>query len=141
MGCNAGMNTRLSAVLFALLALVAAPAQAAPPPQAEREIEQLIATLAHSSCQFQRNGSWYDAGQAQAHLRKKYAYLRKRDMVASAEQFIERAGSESSMSGRAYQIRCGTAAAMPSANWLRARLNEIRAKPAAKPAAAPPPPR
>ncbi|KQZ67849.1 MULTISPECIES: DUF5329 domain-containing protein [unclassified Lysobacter] len=133
------MNTRLSAVLFALLALVAAQAQAAPPPQAEREIEQLIAALARSGCQFQRNGSWYDAGQAQAHLRKKYAYLRKRDMVASAEQFIERAGSESSMSGRAYQIRCGTAAAMPSANWLRARLNEIRGKPAAKPAAAPPP--
>ena len=133
------MHTRLSAVLFALLASVAAPAQAAPPPQAEREIEQLIAALARSGCQFQRNGSWYDSGQAQAHLRKKYAYLRKRDMVASAEQFIERAGSESSMSGRAYQIRCGTAAAMPSAAWLRARLNEIRAKPAAKPAVAPPP--
>lgn len=133
------MHTRLSAVLFALLASVVAPAQAAPPPQAEREIEQLIAALARSGCQFQRNGSWYDSGQAQAHLRKKYAYLRKRDMVASAEQFIERAGSESSMSGRAYQIRCGTAAAMPSAAWLRARLNEIRAKPAAKPAVAPPP--
>lgn len=133
------MHTRLSAVLFALLASVAAPAQAAPPPQAEREIEQLIAALARSGCQFQRNGSWYDSGQAQAHLRKKYAYLRKRDMVASAEQFIERAGSESSMSGRAYQIRCGSAAAMPSAAWLRARLNEIRAKPAAKAAAAPPP--
>lgn len=133
------MHTRLSAVLFALLASVAAPAQAAPPPQAEREIEQLIAALARSGCQFQRNGSWYDSGQAQAHLRKKYAYLRKRDMVASAEQFIERAGSESSMSGRAYQIRCGSAAAMPSAAWLRARLNEIRAKPAAKPAVAPPP--
>ena len=129
------MHTRLSAVLFALLASVAAPAQAAPPPQAEREIEQLIAALARSGCQFQRNGSWYDSGQAQAHLRKKYAYLRKRDMVASAEQFIERAGSESSMSGRAYQIRCGTAAAMPSAAWLRARLNDIRAKPAAAPPA------
>lgn len=128
------MNPRLAALLLPLLALVAAPVHAAPPPQAEREIEQLIATLARSGCQFQRNGSWYDAGQAQAHLRKKYAYLRKRDMVASAEQFIERAASESSMSGRAYQIRCGAVAAQPSATWLRARLNEIRAKPAAAPA-------
>lgn len=128
------MNPRLAALILSLLAFVAAPAQAAPPPQAEREIEQLIATLARSGCQFQRNGSWYDAAQAQAHLRKKYAYLRKRDLVASAEQFIERAASESSMSGRAYQIRCGTAAAVPSATWLRARLNEIRAKPAAAPA-------
>ncbi|KRD79996.1 DUF5329 domain-containing protein [Lysobacter sp. Root983] len=126
------MNSRLAALLLPLLA-VASTAHAAPPPQAEREIEQLIATLARSGCQFQRNGSWYDAAQAQAHLRKKYAYLRKRDLVASAEQFIERAASESSMSGRAYQIRCGTAAATPSATWLRARLNEIRAKPAATP--------
>ncbi|KRA20965.1 DUF5329 domain-containing protein [Lysobacter sp. Root604] len=126
------MNSRLAALLLPLLA-VASTAHAAPPPQAEREIEQLIATLARSGCQFQRNGSWYDAAQAQAHLRKKYAYLRKRDMVASAEQFIERAASESSMSGRAYQIRCGAAAATPSATWLRARLNEIRAKPAATP--------
>ncbi|KRD39970.1 hypothetical protein ASE35_06565 [Lysobacter sp. Root916] len=126
------MNSRLAALLLPLLA-VASTAHAAPPPQAEREIEQLIATLARSGCQFQRNGSWYDAAQAQAHLRKKYAYLRKRDLVASAEQFIERAASESSMSGRAYQIRCGTAAATLSATWLRARLNEIRAKPAATP--------
>ena len=128
------MNPRL-AILSLSLACLSAPSLAAPPPQAEREIEQVIATLARSGCQFQRNGSWYDATQAQAHLRKKYAYLRKRDMVASAEQFIERAGSESSMSGRAYQIRCGGAAAMPSATWLRARLNEIRAQPAAAPPA------
>lgn len=129
------MKPRLPILALALSACLATPALAAPPPQAEREIEQLIATLERSGCQFQRNGSWYDAAQAQAHLRKKYAYLRKRDMVASAEQFIERAGSESSMSGRAYQIRCGAAAAMPSAAWLRARLNEIRAKPAAAPPA------
>ncbi|UHQ21671.1 DUF5329 domain-containing protein [Lysobacter sp. 5GHs7-4] len=129
------MKPRLPILALALSVCFAVPALAAPPPQAEREIEQLIATLGRSGCQFQRNGSWYDAAQAQAHLRKKYAYLRKRDMVASAEQFIERAGSESSMSGRAYQIRCGAAAAMPSAAWLRARLNEIRAKPAAAPPA------
>lgn len=128
------MNPRI-AILSLSLAWFAAPSLAAPPPQAEREIEQLIASLGRSGCQFQRNGSWYDAAQAQAHLSKKYAYLRKRDMVASAEQFIERAGSESSMSGRAYQIRCGSAAPTPSAAWLRARLNDLRAKPAAAPSA------
>ncbi|RDZ28768.1 DUF5329 domain-containing protein [Lysobacter silvisoli] len=126
---------RLSAAVALSLLLPAAGALAAPPPQAEREIEQLIQALAKSGCQFQRNGSWYGADQAQAHLRKKYAYLRKRDLVASAEQFIERAASQSSMSGRAYQMRCGSAAAVPSATWLRARLNEIRARPAAAPAA------
>lgn len=125
---------RLSAAV-ALSLLLPAAAFAAPPPQAEREIEQLIQALARSGCQFQRNGSWYGADQAQAHLRKKYAYLRKRDLVASAEQFIERAASESSLSGRAYQVRCGAAAAVPSATWLRARLNEIRARPAAAPPA------
>ena len=129
MGCNTGMKPRLAAVLLPLLALAAAPVPATPPPQAEREIEQLIATLARSGCQFQRNGSWYDAAQAQAHLRKKYAYLRKRDMVASAEQFIERAGSQSSISGKPYQVRCSGRPAVTSASWLNDRLAEIRRAP------------
>ncbi len=117
-------------VLAASLALLAATASfAAPPPQAQREIDQLISALGGSGCQFQRNGRWYAATDAQAHLRKKYEWLRKRDMVASAEQFIERAGSQSSISGQAYQVRCGNAAAVSSARWLNTRLAEIRRAP------------
>lgn len=109
-----------------LAALVSAGAPAAPPEQAKREIDGLIAALGGSGCQFQRNGKWYPAAQAQAHLRRKYEYLLKRDLVDSAEQFIERAGSQSSMSGKAYSVKCPGQAAVPSAQWLGARLSGIR---------------
>ena len=99
---------------------------AAPPARAAREIDQLIAALATSGCAFQRNGRWHDAAQAQGHLRKKYAWLRKRGLVDSAEQFIERAGSQSSLSGRAYQVRCPGRPPVTSAAWLRARLAQLR---------------
>jgi hypothetical protein len=107
-------------------------ARAAPSAQAEREIEQLIQALGSSSCQFERNGSWHDAQAAQAHLRKKLAYLRKRELAGTAEQFIERAASESSLSGQAYRVRCGGAQPVPSAAWLKARLVQLR-KPATTP--------
>ena len=112
-----------------LATLIAAPAHAAPSATAAREIEQLIAALATSGCRFQRNGRWHDAVQAQDHLRKKYAWLRKRDLVASAEQFIERAGSQSSLSGRAYQVRCTGRAPVTSAAWMRAKLVQLRRTP------------
>lgn len=110
-----------------VLALSAAAALAAPPADARREIDGLIAALGRSGCQFQRNGRWYPASDAQAHLRRKYDWLRKRDLVDSAEQFIARAGTQSSVSGRAYRVRCAGRAAEPSAAWLRARLAALRA--------------
>lgn len=121
------MNSRIRyAAVLSLALLVATTTLAAPPPRAAREIDQLIAALGASGCEFQRNGRWYDAAKAQAHLRKKYEWLRKRDQVASAEQFIERAGSQSSLSGRAYQVRCAGRAPVASSAWLRARLAMLR---------------
>lgn len=113
-----------------MLALSVAAAPAAPPADAQREIDGLIAALGQSGCQFQRNGRWYPAGDAQAHLRRKYDWLRKRDLVDSAEQFIDRAGTGSSLSGQAYRVRCAGRPAEPSAAWLRARLAGLRAAPA-----------
>lgn len=123
------MNRILCRAAGIVLAAAAVPALAAPPAQAGREIDRLITALGQSGCQFQRNGTWYDAGDAQAHLRKKYAWLVKRDMVASAEQFIERAGSQSSISGKPYQVRCSGRPAVTSASWLSDRLAEIRRAP------------
>jgi hypothetical protein len=92
-----------------LSVLLLASAQAAPPPVSAGEIDRLIAAMGASGCDFERNGRWYPAKQAEEHLRRKYEWLRRRDLVASAEQFIERAGTQSSMSGRAYRVRCRTA--------------------------------
>lgn len=125
---------RASAALLAaitlslgLLSAAALPALAAPSPQAKREIDALIAGLGASGCAFERNGRWYDAKTAQAHLQKKYDYLRKRDMADTAELFIERAASESSMSGKPYRVRCPGKAAEPSAQWFGQRLQALRA--------------
>ncbi|MBM9915330.1 MULTISPECIES: YfeK family protein [Stenotrophomonas] len=110
------------------LALALAPgiAGAAPSAEARREITQLIGSLDGSQCQFQRNGSWYGPADARAHLQRKYDYLLKKDMVDSAEQFIERAASQSSMSGKAYRIRCPGQPEQTSAAWFGARLQALR---------------
>ena len=122
------MNWIKLAALAALVALasIAPTGRAKAPSPAAREIEQLITALGASGCEFQRNGRWHDAAQAQAHLRQKYEWLRKRDLVDSAEQFIEGAGSKSSSTGHAYQVRCPGRPAVTSAAWLRARLVQIR---------------
>src|SRR5690349_12823304 len=94
------------ALLFCALLLASMPAFAAPSTTARKEIAQLMDALSHSGSQFQRNGSWYGAGEAHAHLQRKYDYLLKKDKADTAEQFIERAASQSSMSGRAYRVKC-----------------------------------
>ncbi|MNK29317.1 hypothetical protein D3C87_477110 [compost metagenome] len=114
-------------ILIGLVALLLGGiAQAAPGPDALREIAGLIGALDGSSCRFQRNGSWHDAAEARAHLQRKYDYLLKKDKVDSAEQFIERAASQSSMSGKPYRIACPGQPEQTAAVWFGARLKALR---------------
>ncbi|MDP3859455.1 MAG: DUF5329 family protein [Stagnimonas sp.] len=91
------------------------------------EVAQLLSQLASSGCEFQRNGEWHDGPAARAHLERKYAYLLKKNLVASTEDFIERGASRSSASGQPYQVRCG-AETSASGAWLRAALARLRAR-------------
>ena len=84
-----------------------------PSPATNREIDQLFAALQGSGCEFSRNGSWYDAQKATEHLHRKYDYLLKKGLVTTTESFIERAASESSLSGKPYHVRCGGAQSVP----------------------------
>jgi len=111
---------------FGLACVCTVTAAAAPPPVAEREIDALLAALQASPCRFQRNGSWYPAAQARAHLQRKYDYLRKRDLVASAEQFIERGASRSSSSGEAYRVACPGQPEQDAATWFAQQLAALR---------------
>ncbi|MCD6060617.1 MAG: hypothetical protein K0S16_928 [Moraxellaceae bacterium] len=95
-------------------------------PAGRAEVAHLFAHLQQSGCQFNRNGSWYAAGEAVAHLQKKFDYLQKKKLVASAEDFIARAASESSVSGKPYLVKCGATAAVPSGAWFRAALEKYR---------------
>ena len=114
--------------LFALLLLSSffTTAQAAEPPATKAEIAHLFTTLETSNCQFNRNGSWYSAKEASGHLGTKYKYLQDKDLVPTAEKFIERAATESSLSGKAYQIKCADGVAQPSAPWFKAALDKYR---------------
>jgi hypothetical protein len=95
-------------------------------PKAEKEIAELFSILENSDCQFQRNGSWHEAKQAAEHLRKKYDYLRERNLLGSTESFIERAASKSSMSGKPYLVKCGKLAPVQSKDWFMAELHRLR---------------
>lgn len=112
----------------ALLAILPLLSHAAPTPVASQEISHLVGYLKSSGCQFKRNGSWHDASEAAAHLQRKVDYLQKRDLVASSEDFIARAASASSITGTPYQVRCGAAAPIASATWLKAELAAFRSR-------------
>jgi hypothetical protein len=96
------------------------------PAQAQREVDHLLDYVARPGCEFNRNGTWYDGQKAREHLREKYQYLEKRKMVPDAEAFVQRAATESSMSGKAYQVRCNGSAPTPSGPWLMEELKRYR---------------
>ena len=120
-------------VLFALgAAWLALPAGGAPlPAPARAEVEALLTRLQASGCEFNRNGSWHAGAEARAHLLKKLEALEGKGLVSTAEQFIERGASASSMSGKPYLVRCAGRAPVESGPWLKAELQQARAARAA----------
>ena len=115
-------------ILFALIlfSAVFTPAQAAEPAATKAEITHLLSVLESSNCQFHRNGTWHSAKEATAHMQTKYKYLQDKDLVPSTEKFIERAATESSFSGKAYQIKCADNVVQASSPWFQAVLDKYR---------------
>lgn len=109
-----------------LLALPGLALAAAPAPVTQQEIGHLFGYLKTSGCEFNRNGSWHTGEEAVAHLNKKYDYLARRGLVTTAEDFIERAASQSSMSGKPYLVKCGASPQAHSGAWFRAELAKYR---------------
>jgi Family of unknown function (DUF5329) len=124
------MRVRVAAVLAVMLGLTLLPATRAQPPAiAQNEINYLLGYIEASGCEFYRNGTWYEASKAQAHLRDKYDYLANRNRINTAEDFIEKAATESSLSGRPYQVRCNDADAQTTSQWLHDVLARYRLGP------------
>ncbi len=116
-------------ILLAMLlgvAVVPSTLHAAPGAAARAEIGGLMQALEDSGCRFQRNGSWHDAAEARSHLQRKYDYLLKRGLADSAEQFIERAASRSSISGKPYRVACPGRTEQDAAPWFRQQLLRLR---------------
>jgi hypothetical protein len=116
---------RYNALLaLALLACAAIPAQASPLPAAEAaKIEYLIQSVAQlSDAKFIRNGTAHDAGSAAKHLRAKLRAAGSR--VKSAQDFIDKCASASSMTGRPYRIRFAGGREIEAREFFRQKLAE-----------------
>ena len=112
---------------LALSVLLLDSAMAAPvPPAVRADIDALFRKLQAPGCQFNRNGSWYTGTEAQSHLARKLEYLEGKDLVKTTEDFISLGATASSSSGKAYQVRCGDAAAVESKVWLLEQLKAVR---------------
>lgn len=108
--------------LFCYLPVFASPL----PPTAKAEVLAVLNRLASSGCQFERNGSWYTGTEAKNHLLRKLEYLEGNGHASSAEDFVELAASKSSVSGKPYKVRCGSAPPTESKQWLLGQLQSIR---------------
>lgn len=113
------------AALLIALGMVPVAAQAELDAQGQREVAALLAFIGQSPCTFIRNGKSYSAADAKSHLESKLHYLQQRNQVNSAEEFIDRAGTESSLSGQPYRVNCGGEERL-SADWLKDELRVLR---------------
>lgn len=118
--------TRLLGLMIGLFLSAGGAPAADMPPLSEEEVTHLLTYLDKSGCKFGRNGDWHTAKDAAKHLNEKKAYLVNQGSVASAEAFIAKAASKSSMTGSPYLVQCGDAPAVESGPWLTLELNRLR---------------
>ncbi|MGB5443184.1 MAG: DUF5329 family protein [Gammaproteobacteria bacterium] len=116
------MKTVSKCMAAVLMLLPVSPALA----DMQAEIRHLLDYLGTPGCEFERNGSVYDAGKARAHLERKYEHIRSR--VHETEDFIRYAATGSSMTGSKYHVTCN-GRRHASAGWLQAELSRYRDNP------------
>jgi len=114
--------SRLIAVALLTIATVASAGSRVPAEDAR--IEYLLAVVASlQDAQFIRNGTAYDSKSAVEHMRTKLHLAGSR--VKTAEDFIRYCASESSVSGKPYEIRFPDGRVVLSADFLRQKLAEF----------------
>ncbi|WP_163336394.1 DUF5329 domain-containing protein [Desulfopila sp. IMCC35008] len=89
------------------------------------EIDYLLNFIGESGCTFIRNGKEYPSEQAREHLSYKYNHVKSR--IRTAELFIEKIASQSSISKKPYQVRCNSDL-LQSRDWLMAALRIYRTR-------------
>jgi hypothetical protein len=110
-----------------ILGCVLTPASGNPQSRpAQVEVEHLLTFVAVSNCDFYRNGSWYTAMQAQAHLREKLAIVFPGNQAPTAEEFIEIVATGSAFTSIPYQIRCVGEKPKAVNDWLTSELRRYR---------------
>jgi hypothetical protein len=117
---------RQGLVLLLWLAVVSNTFAGEPSPIVRDEVQHLLGYLGNSGCEFFRNGAWHRAEDASDHIARKYDYLLKKDLIKTSEDFIRGAATKSSVSGKAYQVRCKDNQPVSSAAWLSEELARYR---------------
>ncbi|RKZ97983.1 MAG: hypothetical protein DRQ46_03410 [Gammaproteobacteria bacterium] len=90
----------------------------------DQEMQHLLQTIGNSDCIFVRNSKEYSPQEARAHIQRKYNYIKSK--ITTTEQAIKYAATESSWSGKLYQIKCPGKNALPSGQWLTQELINYR---------------
>jgi Family of unknown function (DUF5329) len=89
-----------------------------------KEIQYLLSFISSSDCIFIRNGDEHSPQKAREHLEMKYNYAKKR--IHTAEDFIDKVATKSSLSRKLYTVRCGEVI-IPTGQWLTRSLESYRA--------------
>jgi hypothetical protein len=128
MHCITARAARVGLVVF-LLAAAAATAPAAELSAAERQkVEALIKHVEGlRDARFVRNGSEYDTATAVRFLRGKWEASAAE--IKTAKDFIDKAASVSSTTGRPYLVRFRDGKEVKAGDYLRAELKKLEAGP------------
>ena len=114
----------LRILLVAVVCMAPAAHSAELAPLERARIDHLLEVVASlQDAQFIRNGQAYDSATAVSHLRVKLAAAGTR--VRTAEDFIRLCASQSSISGRPYEIRFADGRTVGSADFLMQKLREF----------------
>jgi hypothetical protein len=120
-------------LLFLTLLLFNKPSQAGvmclaqKPKDENAKIELLIQSIEQlEGAQFYRNGEWYDSKTAAAHLRMKLS--KAGSSIKTAQDFIDKIGTESSVSGEAYRIKYNNGKEVTTKEYFSGKLMEIEAR-------------
>jgi len=120
------------AVLFLIMLILPFPPpgrSAEVSPGVRAEMDHLLSYVEKSGCRFYRNGTWYtDAKAVRGHIETKYDYFLGKGKINSTEDFIRWCATKSEISGKLYQVKCGSGPEQPLGQWLTAELNRFRAK-------------
>lgn len=112
-------------VLASLALLVAARTSAVEPADEKQKIESLIQHVEGLKAHFVRNDKEYDAKSAGKFLRAKWES--GGSDIKTAKDFIEKAASVSSTSGKPYLIRFEDGKEVKSGEYLTAELKKLEA--------------
>ena len=113
------------AIATCLVTASALAAEEAERPKSEsQKIEWLISRVASlEDAVFIRNGDEHSPAEAAKHMRRKWKNAG--DKIKTAEAFIERLATRSSLSGKPYKIRFKDGKEVESGPWLRGELEEL----------------